>query len=160
MFTTKLGRLFLACVAGLGILAAIVVLTDKGDDLGDPHMVGFYDALANVKHCYETALGNVILEGSAKCPPKDLVDKAEADYMRRFSALPSEIKHDGAVFVNQLIDCGKCSKCRALGCTNGRDIVVLFRSGWERTYMVELGHVVSLYRHGEIDPDHYRPLYP
>ncbi len=163
MFTSKLGRIFLAFGLGVAIFGTLTWWLNK-DEFEPPRdsMVRFYDALVNVTFCYETEIGNPTFKGSADCPPKEELDQVEAEYMLEFDATPDQLQHDGTVFVSELINCTTCNTCRveALGCTNGVDIVVQTTRDWRRTLKVELGHVMSLHRHGEIDPDHKRPYYP
>ncbi len=163
MFTSKLGRLFLASAAGILIFGGITWFLHKDEPipLFEP-MIGFYEALAEVEFCYTTDLGNDIFKGTAECPWPESVNQVEAEYMRRWGATPAELKHAGAVFVSETINCTTCKTCqvRALGCTNGVDIAVKVTRDWRTTLKVELGHVFSLHRYGDIDPDHKRPLYP
>lgn len=165
MFTSTLGRLFLAFAAGVLIVGVVTWVRHKDDPypLDEPR-IEFDDALAATEWCYETETGNDVFRGTADCPAKEFIDKVESDFMVRFGAMPKEIQHRGVVFVSELIDCVKCNVCqsRAWGCTNGIDIVVTARNESNTTwaYMSELGHVVSVYRYGDLDRDHKRPLYP
>lgn len=162
MFTTSIGRIFLASAGAMVAVAVIITLLTNCSKkpFVQPMMISFADALTDTTPCYTTEFGNAISRRGAECPPKQLLDQVEFNYMERFRATPDEIKNNGTVFVPQLIQCGECTQCQASGCTNGRDSVVHAGEGWSRTYMIELGHVVSLHRHGEIDPNHKRPYYP
>ena len=101
-----------------------------------------------------------------KCPDVRLVDRIESDYMREFDVSFQDIHHMGAVFVSQPINCAACDRCQVekTGCANNmRRIAVLLhgtKDQWGFSYQSELGHAVSVNRHGDFDAGHIRSYYP
>ena len=172
LFGSKMGRTFLF---GSGIITAVFLIAIpifKHLDGPDYQAVSdspveFSDAWEQRVFCDSTKVGNDIYHAPpAKCPEQRLVDAVESEYMREFKASSQDIRHKGAVFIAQPINCAACTRCQnaRAGCANGfRRIIVTLRgtkAEWGEVYMAELGHAMSVNRHGDLDAGHLKPYYP
>ena len=121
--------------------------------------------LEDLERCYKTQiLGTDVfrLDNVPECPDQAKIERIERSYVRWAKADSEYLDDSVVVFTGQPVKCGEHSERG--GCSDGRRSAVVLEGskafGWGLAYQEELGHVLSLQRHGHTDINHERPYYP